>query len=43
MAKGETALSFETNRNQSGKYWCLADNGLGVKINASALLDVQCK
>ena len=42
MAEGET-LSFDTNRNQSGKYWCSADNGLSVVVNASANLDVQCK
>ena len=42
VARGET-LSFETNRNQSGKYWCLAENGLNSTVNASANLDVQCK
>lgn len=42
LAKGET-LSFTTNRNQSGVYWCAADNGLNSTVNASALLDVQCK
>ena len=42
MAKGDT-LSFETNRNQSGKYWCSAENGLNSTVNASAILDVQCK
>ena len=42
MARGET-LSFETNRNQSGKYWCLAENGLNSTVNASAHLNVQCK
>ena len=36
-------VSFETNRNQSGKYWCLAENGLNVIVNTSADLDVQCK
>ena len=36
-------LSFETKRNDSGKYWCLADNGLNSTVNASAYLDVQCK
>ena len=36
-------LSFETNRNQSGKYWCSAGNGLNVIVNASADLDVLCK
>ena len=42
VAEGKT-LSFETNRNQSGKYWCLAENGLNSTVNASATLDVQCK
>ena len=37
------ALSIETNRNHSGKYWCLAENGLNSTANASAILDVQCK
>lgn len=36
-------LSFDTKRNHSGKYWCLADNGLKPTVNASATLDVQCK
>ena len=36
-------LNFNVSRNHSGKYWCTADNGLDVNINASALLDVQCK
>lgn len=36
-------LSFEASRNQSGKYLCSADNGLGTSINASATLGVQCK
>ena len=42
VAEGET-LSFETKRNQSGKYWCLAENGFNSTANASAILDVQCK
>ena len=42
VATGNT-LSFTANRSQSGRYWCLANNGLDLKINASALLDVQCK
>lgn len=42
VATGDT-LNFTVNRNQSGRYWCSAENGLGVKLNASALLDVQCK
>ena len=40
--EGDT-LSFEANRTQSGKYWCLADNGLKFTDNASANLDVLCK
>ncbi|XP_020621934.1 hemicentin-1-like isoform X3 [Orbicella faveolata] len=40
VATGDT-LNFTVNRNQSGRYWCSAENGLGVKLNASALLDVQ--
>lgn len=42
METGDT-LSFETKRNYSGKYWCLADNGLNSTANASAYLDVQCE
>ena len=42
LAEGNT-LSFETNRNQSGKYLCLAQNGLNVTVNVTASLDVQCK
>ena len=42
MGQGD-ALNFKVNRNHTGKYWCTADNGLDVNINASALLDVQCK
>jgi len=36
-------LTLETKRNHSGKYWCTAENGLDVQINASANLNVQCK
>ena len=42
MGTGDT-LSLETHRNQSGEYWCSAENGVGLAINASAYLDVQCK
>ena len=42
VAEGDT-LSFKPNRTQSGKYWCLADNGLKSPVNTSANLDVQCK
>ena len=39
----EPTLSFETNRNNSGKYWCLAETVMFSTVNASANLDVQCK
>jgi len=42
VVKGNT-LSFQTNRNHSGRYWCLAENGLDETVNASAYLNVQCK
>ena len=42
MATGDE-LSFEANRNDSGKYWCSADNSLSAAVNASGNLDVQCK
>ena len=42
LTEGEL-LSFEANRHHSGKYWCSADNGLGVAVNASADLNVQCE
>ena len=42
VAEGDT-LSFRTNRTQSGKYWCSAENGVKPSVNASADLDVQCK
>lgn len=42
VGEGDT-WSFDTKRNHSGKYWCLADNGLNPAVNASANLDVQCK
>ena len=42
VGEGET-LTFDALRNQSGKYWCIADNGLNDTANASAYLDVQCK
>ena len=42
VAHGEM-LRFESNRNDSGDYWCLAENGLKTVINTSAYLDVLCK
>ena len=42
VAHGDS-LSFSANRSLSGKYWCLAENGLGQAISTSASLDVQCK
>ena len=42
VGHGET-LVFEAKRNNSGKYWCSAENGLNSTVNASASLDVQCK
>lgn len=39
----EDTLSFVTDRNQSGEYWCSADNGMNTTVRASANLDVQCK
>ena len=42
VGEGDT-LSFETNRTQSGEYWCSAENGVKAVVNASANLDVQCK
>ena len=42
VASGDS-YKFTANRNQSGQYWCSAENGLGLAINMSAYLDVQCK
>lgn len=39
---GDT-LRFKAHRNQSGKFGCSADNGLGEAVNASAYLNVPCK
>ena len=42
VSSGDT-FKFVANRNDSGQYWCTAENGLNVVINVSASLDVQCK
>jgi len=42
VGKGDT-LNLKANRSQSGKYWCSAENGLGISVNSSAYLDVQRK
>lgn len=42
VATGNT-LNIKTNRNHSGRYWCLAENGLDKTVNASAYLNVQCE
>ena len=42
VGTGDT-LSFPVFRNQSGYYWCSADNGLNVTVNASAYLNVHCE
>ena len=42
VAEGEE-LNLKANRSQTGRYWCVAENGLEVPANASAYLDVQCK
>ena len=42
VATGDT-LSLTANRNQSGKYWCSAENALNKVDNASIDLNVLCK
>ena len=37
------SLILKTSRNETGEYWCWADNGLGKSIKAGSYLDVQCK
>ena len=42
VGMGET-FKVIGHKNHSGKYWCSADNGLGLAINDSAYLNVLCK
>ena len=42
VGKGDH-LSLVVNRNQSGNYWCVAENGFQTIANASAYLNVLCK
>jgi len=42
VGAGET-LTFDAVRDNSGEYWCVAENGFSDTANASAYLDVQCK
>lgn len=39
----ENNLTFTALRNDSGKYWCIAENGLNVTVEESVFLDVHCK
>ena len=39
----EDALSFVTKKNDSGRYWCLADNGFNATVKAIAYLNVKCE
>ena len=39
----EITLRLKASRNETGEYWCWADNGLGKSIKAGSYLDVQCK
>ena len=39
----ESTLAFTTERNHSGRYWCLAENSFNATVNAIAYLNVQCK
>ena len=42
LGTGEV-LKFVAFKNRTGTYWCSADSGLGLPINTSAELNVQCK
>ena len=39
----ETTLTLKASRNETGEYWCWADNGLGKAIKTGSHLDVQCE
>lgn len=43
VGEGDTLRIPGANKNDSGEYWCSADNSLAVNINASGHLNVQCK
>ena len=42
VSLGDT-LVIEANRNDSGKYLCLAENGLNATVSASTNLEVKCE
>ena len=42
VAEGDT-LRLTAQRNDSGLYSCLVNNGLNITIKAKTFLDVQCK
>ena len=42
MGNGEN-LNIKAKRIDSGKYWCIAENGLDVTVNTTSYLNVQCK
>lgn len=42
VASGDT-LTFTANRNQSGQYWCSAENIFNETARASGNLEVHCK
>ena len=36
-------LTFGAIRDDSGQYWCIAENGLNATVTAAAYLNVQCE
>lgn len=42
VSEGNT-LNLKATRNQTGEYWCWADNGIGKAVKTGVHLDVQCK